>query len=289
NYKELLRKRMEEDLGPLFKNVTLFPFTTTDLTRKWIESIQPSFKMGLLFSKKKTKEEQDRRLGLLTADLQEKVKSQLLFHVQGFFQEVDRSKLSNSIEFEEAYDQLTYTVDGEFLKGLVKTGHSNRDYVFQFTKEVTSHIVKAIRLKAVKLLAMQIDGLEQYINQEKRLVALQFDELKEIDKFIQSIDSIKDGYNRKINLIKERRKALPSGDMYFHQLEKSTHLSYPQDKGKGFLHVTLPEESVIETDWTFGEKSAAPSFNEKEALTWLDNIKRVLKKKKDNEVLKKRK
>lgn len=100
-YEEMFhaRKRFEEDFNKkwqgIVKDVTIFPYTTTELARNWLESMEPGFKVGFLFSKKKTEEEQEARLKRLIEETQDKVKSQLEFHLHQLFQAYDFGKLTN--------------------------------------------------------------------------------------------------------------------------------------------------------------------------------------------------
>ncbi|MDQ0257893.1 small GTP-binding protein [Evansella vedderi] len=285
HYEETLRTNMEKELGSLFQNVTLFPFTTTDLARNWIESIQPGFKVGLLFTKRKTEEEQDQRLERLVNDLQDKVKSQLLFHVQKYFQQVDRSILSNVNKFEEMYNRLNFHVTADLLKEHVKTGHSNRDYVFQFTKEVTNTIVKIIRRDAIELLELQIKGMKEHTDLQIERITDKLNQLKEIGEYREKIEEIELTYSKEIELVERKLSGFSNNTQYQQQLVEATQQSYPVEKGNGFHNVTLPEESVIGTEWGLNEITIDTQFSEADTANWLGNIKGVLLPNQGNKVL----
>src|SRR5699024_2987543 len=74
--KREFEETLSTNIQKLMSDVTIFRYTTTELTRHWIESMQPNFKVGLFFTKKKTEEEQEQRLEKLIAEANDKVKSQ---------------------------------------------------------------------------------------------------------------------------------------------------------------------------------------------------------------------
>ncbi|MDA6790898.1 hypothetical protein OSL42_26370, partial [Escherichia coli] len=69
----------------ILKNAYLMPFQTRELAESYLESCQPSFKIGLFFSKQKTEQERSVRLDRFYQDFSEKVKSQLEWHIKELF------------------------------------------------------------------------------------------------------------------------------------------------------------------------------------------------------------
>ncbi|WP_216829206.1 dynamin family protein [Alkalihalobacterium elongatum] len=276
-YDKAIYKSFEDELGGLFKNVILFPYTTTDLVRNWIESIQPGFKVGFLFSKKKTQEEQEERLNLLVRDLQDKVKTQLLFHVQAYFQKIDRTKLSNVDKLEAAVNKLSYEVTGDVLKKNVKADLASRDYVFVFTKEITSIIVREIRIKAREIIDLEIEGLRETYHEEEKAIESQLATFKDIETYVEKMNKIKASYDENIAIVHKHLATYPPVREYNEQLKNTINQSYPVKLENGFANVTLPEEGVIDTSWEVIEEKSTINFSEDETLTWLQSIKNVLK------------
>ncbi|WP_078596747.1 dynamin family protein [Evansella clarkii] len=278
NYEEELEAGFEEEIGRLFKNVTLFPYSTTELARNWIESIQPGFKVGLLFSGKKTKEEQENRLKKLTADLQDKVKTQLLFHLQSYYRNVDRTKLSNVEEFEKAIDELDYEVTPELLTSNVKTGHSSRDYVFTFTGEITTLIIRDLRGKAQNLLNIQLKGMKDYYDRREQELTTKLKEFEELEEYQVKLDELSAHYNEQLKVVREKLGEYPSSRFFTDQLRDTEKKGFPDNSFNGFENIVLPEESVIETDWSEVSEVTSVDFSEEETAKWLGNIKDVLQK-----------
>ncbi|MDG5789550.1 dynamin family protein [Evansella sp. AB-P1] len=276
NYKTNIRKEYTEELGGLFKNVTLFPYTTTELTRNWIESIQPGFKVGFLFSKKKTEEEQERRLQLVVNELQNKIKTQLLFHLQTYFQKIDRSHLTNVSEFEEAINKLTFTVSASWLKERVKSNITNRDYVYTFTKEITSIIVKEIENKGKVVLDQQIAGLEENVKQNIIRIEERLQKLKAVEDYSTELNDIEKRYKRQKEKIEDIINKFPPDTYYRELLEQAGQKSYPDVEKKKSMNIQLPTESVIDAEKIIEDKEEPVTFDEEGTGHWLQSINEIL-------------
>lgn len=285
NYAEELGEDYEQELGKLFKNVTLFPALTTDKARDWIDSLQPGFKVGLFFTKKKTEEEQERRLEKLITELQDKVKSQLVFHVQSYFQKVDRLKLANVDQFEAAFNQLSFIVTKEMLTSRVLTDHSSREYVYTFTKEMTSFIVKEVREKARTLLHLQIEGMKPWVTEEKEKLNEKLQEFEKIKHYSSQIEDMKQNYDQLLAEVSEIVKQFPVERSFYEQIQKAMKAPYPKDQQAAFTNVYLETDSVIDTETNFVEEEKVISFSEKDTLLWLDNIKNGLQQYKNTSLL----
>lgn len=276
----------EKEIGGLYKNVTLFPFTTTDLARSWIESVQPGFKVGLFFTKKKTEEEQEKRLALLVADLQDKVKGQLLFHIHRYFQKIDRTKVYNVEELEAKINQLDYTVTAELLKKHVKADHASRDYVFTFTAEITAIIVKELRQKTREITELEKEGLKPYLIKEAAVIQDELEKLSEIESFVQQIESTKHTYDTAIDKVKEQLLVFDNKQLLETTMKQLMELPYPNEEGTGFYNVQLPEESVIDTSWELENKEQKiTDFSEEDTQKWLSNVKDLLTNYSDKKLL----
>ena len=284
-YDQRLWHRFDQELGKLFKNVTIFPALTTDLVREWIESLQPGFKVGVFFAKKKTTEEQEKRLEKLINDLQNKVKSQLLFHVQSYFQKVDRVVLTNKDEFENAFTNLTYDVTSDLLKAHVNTDHSNREYVYTFTNEMTNRIVKDIRSKARQLVELTIEGMKDFYTHEEQSLHEKLEKLKEIEYYRLKIERIENDYHEFIEVMTEQLKTFPPEQEYNEKIVEAMEASYPKKDSDAFANITFEEESVITSESIDETKRTAIYFSEEETERWLENVKNVLSEHKKTSTL----
>lgn len=272
NYQDDITDDFHHHIGKLFNNVTLFPFTTTDLTRQWIESLKPGFKVGILFSKKKTKEERENRLTRLIEDLQDKIKTQLLFHIQSYFQQVDRSTLTNKERFEKSVNELFYDVPKALLKSHVKTDYTNRDYVYTFTKEITEIISRDIKGKAKKTLEIQIDEMKEYMEEKQRTIEKQIEQLKKIYAYEEKLQLINQAYDTYIENIQTMLPTF-SYSLFTKELSLITNKDFPTHTSNSLARMTLPSDGVIDTEWQVDESENIPDFSEDDTFQWITTVK----------------
>ena len=265
------------------EGVTLFPYTTTELARNWLESIEPNFKVGFLFSKKKTEEEQERRLTKLIEEANDKIKSQLEFHIHKVLQQYDLSLLTNREEVEREIADLHLTLKPEFFKEAVQSGPKNREYVFIFTKERTNEIIQILRSKAQSVIHLIAKGMEQHWLKEQQKVQKELEELANIQPFIDKIEQVSSIYDQAVETYRTRANAFQDAGRFEQVLYEMMEKQRPVFQTETMLSsITLPETSVIETDWN-EDVTSDQTFNEKEANKWVNELQTVLEKFVDEE------
>ncbi len=279
-YDQIILQNFESKIGSLFKNVTLFPYITTDLARNWIESLQPNYRVGLLFSKKKTIEEQEKRLERLVSDLQNKVKSQLLFHVKDYFQHIDRSKLSNKVDFEEAINLLSFQVTPDWLTSRVKKEYSSREYVFSFTSEITELIVKDIRDKASLLVSIQIEGMRDFFYSQEQSILSELTRFKAIEVYQLKIDNTVAVYDDVLHRLHLKFTEFPPSSEYNHSLIRISRQALPELVENSLTAIDYQEEGIIDTSWTDEDTRVTTQFSEEKNKRWLSKLKESLLKNK---------
>ncbi|WP_332630180.1 dynamin family protein [Halalkalibacter flavus] len=275
------KKRFEQDFEKkwqeLVKDVTIFPYTTTELVRNWLESIQPGFKVGFLFSKKKTEEEQEARLKELIEETQDKVKSQLEFHLHQIFQSYDFTKLSNREIVEQELKQLHATVDRNFFQQAVQVGPKNREYVYTFTKERTAAVIKQLRQKAATVLDLMSKGMERHWDEERIELEKELEGLHELDAYVMQLTNINDRFTECISVQKEKVNQYQDAGAYENMLVATMDKPVPDfPKISSFESITLPEETVIDTDWEPEQANEQIDFDEEKAGMWTKQVESVL-------------
>lgn len=182
-YEKQLEDEYEESMKRLYENVHLFPYTTTELLERYVESKQRTFKVGLLFSAKKTKEEQEKRLNQLTVEVNDNLKSQLLYYVEDYFREIPVQQLSNQTEFLEAMKELDMTVSGEWIDSQITTNATNREYVYTLSKKLNDEIVRKVRQTGSVLLQLYIEGLRERFSQKIEDLTRKQEQLSALEEF----------------------------------------------------------------------------------------------------------
>ncbi|MEH7224357.1 dynamin family protein [Bacillus sp. JJ1566] len=148
--REKVETEFMEEIDTILSNAILMPFQTRDLAKLFVESVQPDFKVGLLFSKNKTEKEREERLQAFFNDVNEKMSTQLEWHLKDFVGKfVESLRLSTQLTGNELATELS----PEELKNLVKPGaRVTGEYILTFTDDVGNYVKRKYKQKAVALL-----------------------------------------------------------------------------------------------------------------------------------------
>ncbi|MDR6998137.1 dynamin family protein [Neobacillus niacini] len=211
---EQSEKKFDEDLTEIIKNAYLMPFQTRSLAETYLESSQPEFKVGFLFSKQKTQEERGSRLERFYQDMLEKTKEQLEWHLREFLleflkeHEIDQSDLIASAQ------ALKIDFPVNLLVASVKPGaRLSGEYVLNYTEEVASKIKKLARERVEELKAEFLDALmerndkvkNQY-QQEYNKIEPYIQAMEEAEKYQQEMKSKTDEVDAITNLTEQVRE-----------------------------------------------------------------------------------
>ncbi|KKB38506.1 putative protein Bsub YpbR [Bacillus thermotolerans] len=143
---EALVRQIEESREQVLQNAYLMPASTRELAREYLESAQPDFKVGLLFSKKKTEEERRRRLENFLTDLQEKTETQLNWHLRQQFSSWLKESGLRDDELQLEAEELSVPVDESVITNTVKSGAGvTGDYVLTYSDDVANQLKKRAR------------------------------------------------------------------------------------------------------------------------------------------------
>ncbi len=120
------RESYLKDWESLFRQVTLFNATLIDQTALWLDAMKPNFKMGLLFSARKTAEERRKRTNELIQKLEDQLQSQLVFHLHQSLQSLPLEQMTNKEPFLNALEDLSISISEDFFKR-----SSSKKYIFR--------------------------------------------------------------------------------------------------------------------------------------------------------------
>jgi small GTP-binding protein len=176
---EILKKRPAEtenefdlQIGKILKSAYLMPFQTRELAKRYLESCEPEFKIGLLFSKQKTEEEKRARRDRFHQDILEKTKSQLEWHIREHLQHMLKETGIDQGELHSFAQSYSIDVPIELLTSTVKTGaRLSGEYVLHYTEDVASGIKRIARKQ-----------LDEFIMGFRTSLKKQTDELIEQDE-----------------------------------------------------------------------------------------------------------
>ncbi|WP_110112311.1 dynamin family protein [Bacillus sp. CGMCC 1.16541] len=180
----------------IIQHANLTPYEMREKARLFLESLQPNFKMGLLFSKKKTEEERAQRLQALYDDVNERMDSQLQWHLKQYVQKFLTDESIEDTRLAEKIRSFLIPFTKEDLPNIVKSGASvSGDYVLTYTTDVASELKKRAERQLNDLFADLI-SVWKHMNQEQVTVLTNsLQQMKTIETAIENLEHA----NRKQN------------------------------------------------------------------------------------------
>ncbi|MCA1321178.1 dynamin family protein [Bacillus tianshenii] len=244
-------KKVKEDFikqnNQLLENANITPFEMRELAGRYLESMQKGFKVGLLFSSKKTLEEQQKRLEAFIEDLAKRVKTQIEKFVHelviDFLKDND---LYQAVLFEEVQN-ITVQIDSQLVATHVKQGAGTTgDAVLHYTKELAQTIKGSYRKQALSFMEKifeQIDSLYKEKNENT------LSEIKDLESLFLANEEI-----RSINRIIEEKMDQIQTILYHSQptavvasqdhslMDRYVNRTYKQVNGSDLEKVMLQKE-----------------------------------------------
>ncbi|ASS74275.1 hypothetical protein CIG75_04255 [Tumebacillus algifaecis] len=156
---EALAEDLKKAVGSLLDNAKITPFQTTEKAGAYVASRRPGFKVGFLFGNaKKTQEEIDNRLQALYSDLQDKVQTNIDWHIRGILvQAVERFNLHDEAFHKAVADTFHVDFQPELLAAAVKEGGlSSDEYMYQYAKDIAAEIKSLYRREAQRFIEMGV-------------------------------------------------------------------------------------------------------------------------------------
>lgn len=272
-YERALEQDYDDQLKRLYDNVHLFPFTTTELLERYVESKQRTFKVGVLFSGKKTKEEQEKRLNQLTVELNDNLKSQLIYYVEDYFRKVPVQKLSNQEEFLQAMKALDIAVSSDWIDGHITSASTNREYVYTLSKKMNEALVRDVRQAGSQLLLLYIEGLKQHVDSQIKELDKKQEKLADLEKYHEELAAISEMEKEMLHTAEVYK---PSGAV-IKPLEDLLEKVSPDTQVKEetfWKDITLEQENTEatpeETENIYNASS--PKLDQQAASEWLQDL-----------------
>ncbi|WP_210365020.1 dynamin family protein [Bacillus sp. REN3] len=181
-------------INEILKNAYLMPFQTRELAEAYLESIQPGFKVGMLFSKQKTEQERQARLDHFYKDLEERVQSQLDWHIKDYLRKLFSNHGISHPEILNAVQDYKIDFGKELLSQAVKSGaRLSGDYVLNYTDDVVQTLKTIARKKLDPIKELFVRHARVNADEELANIAAQEVRLKELLTAWADLSSIKEG------------------------------------------------------------------------------------------------
>ncbi|WP_347550257.1 dynamin family protein [Pseudalkalibacillus hwajinpoensis] len=144
---QLIEDEFQSEAAKIMKSAILMPYDVREAGRAYLESLQPEFKVGIVFREKKTEQERMQRYEAFASGLQEQVKSQLEWHFKQLLSGlVETAQLKTKVqEITDRDFSVDYSViEEEANKGNGATGEA----VLHYTDNLANRLKIQIKQQA---------------------------------------------------------------------------------------------------------------------------------------------
>ncbi|MEY2195853.1 dynamin family protein [Neobacillus sp. BF23-41] len=181
-------KEFDHQIAQILKNAYLMPFQTRELAESYLESCQPEFKVGFIFSKQKTLDEKNVRLERFHHDIHDKTKSQLEWHVREYLLRTLKETGLDGGDLQGLAQSYSIDVQANLLSDTVKTGaRVSGEYVLHYTEDVANEIKKIARQKLAIFKEEFLKALKQ---QTAKLIGQYEQELSKNDRYLNALSEL---------------------------------------------------------------------------------------------------
>ncbi|WP_144547362.1 dynamin family protein [Bacillus sp. X1(2014)] len=202
-------KEFDHQIAQILKNAYLMPFQTRELAESYLESCQPEFKIGFLFSKQKTAEERKVRLERFHHDILDQTKTQLEWHVREFLLSTLKEIGLDEGELQGLAQSYSIEVPTSLLTEAVKSGaRISGEYVLHYTEDVANEIKRLVRIQLTNFKEEFLKALKE---RTARLVEKYEHELNRTDRYVKALTELKKS-QQKITLMETKIEELLTTD-----------------------------------------------------------------------------
>lgn len=146
NASDAAAKELDEKAGQILNNAYLMPFETRELANAYLESEQPGFKVGFLFTAGKTAAEKKARKDAFLEEISEKTKQQAEWHIREMLLGVLKENEIREANLDELARNFSIPVTSDLIEKPLKKGALlSGDYLLTYTDELAAEIKKAAR------------------------------------------------------------------------------------------------------------------------------------------------
>ncbi len=182
-------QEFDSEVNQIMKNAYLMPFQTRALAEAYLESCQPEFKVGFLFTKQKTLDERQARLNLFYQDILEKTKSQIEWHLREFLVGLVKEKRIDNSELISKAQDFHVHFPIELLADAVKAGaRLSGNYVLNYTDDVANEIKRTAKNTLMELKTELLDALKQRNAEIQERLAK---ETARLERYITAYEEVK--------------------------------------------------------------------------------------------------
>ncbi|MBO8172870.1 MAG: dynamin family protein [Bacillaceae bacterium] len=166
-----LEQDMTAEMQAILKNANITPYATRELAGKYLESRNPRFKVGFLFTASKTQAEIEKRLQDFHASVQEQVSANLEWHLKNMLMQMPEKYGFQWNDYRRELSAWHIPIESDLLKELVKESSVESltgQYILQYNRDLAEEIKNRFRRQAMDWIAKAVEQAKQSAVQKRR-------------------------------------------------------------------------------------------------------------------------
>ncbi|CAG9623692.1 dynamin family protein [Sutcliffiella rhizosphaerae] len=202
------------EIKRIVENANITPFEMRELAEKFLESRQKGYKVGFLFSSKKTEEEKIQRSEALCNDLKSRVQTQIekFIHenILTFLKDHDFHSSTSVDEVQE----ISLSITNDFVLNHVKQGAGySGNAVLNYSKDLAQSIKLAYQKQVQSFMEKYFDKLDRQSEQDISILKIEESELQEVLQAQKNISSLYLDLEKEYQLVVDVMKKINSADI----------------------------------------------------------------------------
>lgn len=187
----VFERDFQTELQAVLNSAYMMPFEIRELAKLFVESCQPNFKVGLLFSKAKTEKEKQDRLMAFYQKLRDNVTNQLERHIQQFvIAFIKKWDISNSEIIKNA-QMLSVTFEPTLLENVIKKGASlTGEYILNYTQDLANEIKKLYKHEALLIAREIVKEIQLKVDVQLNSISKKLTEYKAFEAALTKLANI---------------------------------------------------------------------------------------------------
>ncbi|WP_409270419.1 dynamin family protein [Neobacillus sp. SCS-31] len=250
---EASSRELDEMAGHILNNAYLMPFETRELAKAYLESEQPGFKVGFLFSAGKTLAEKKVRKEAFLEAVIEKTKLQVEWHIRELLLNVLKENGIRDQHLEEKARNFSVPVTVDLLKKPLKKGALlSGDYLLNYTDELASEIKKVTRDRIsefkkeyVNALSSKAETLATGEKRELEILAKARNARERLAQLDEELAAAKKEIDTIIEKSPEAEGSLP--EWLFSRQNENVRIIHEEDYAKAAPAINLVKDNIQET------------------------------------------
>ncbi|WP_066270187.1 dynamin family protein [Bacillus acidicola] len=185
-------KQFTDELDKLVESAYLMPYQTRELAEAFLQSVQPEFKVGLLFGKKKTELERKERLDAFYHNVKTLVESQLDWHLREFAQKALRTANNTNSQLLKEAQTLSVPFNREMVTSTVKQNAMvTGEYILHYCDEIANQLKFSAKKACEEIKQAAANQIKARDSKEKQELERELKLVSEGSKALRELDHIR--------------------------------------------------------------------------------------------------